>query len=333
MELRDLILSKINPKDFYKKILGYEFYGNVICPFHKDTNPSLQIKDDGYAYCYACKRGWKNIISFYMEYKDYSFTKTLYILYNDFIEPLISRKVYIDMFLELPKQKEPMAWLLSRGIGRKTINRYLLGYDHTRDRISLPIFNEWGYCVNIRFFRYFKNNEPKVISYKKGMGKCRLFPYTNLLHKEIYLFEGEMDTLLAIHLGLNAMTTTAGALSWRREFTNLFKDKIVYICYDNDQDGQKGAKIVAKELQRTAQKIYNIIIPKKLGKDFTDYMAKRPIEAFLNLVTKTREITTKDTESIERIKEPEDYSQEETMIVSLDKKSSLHIIVKVEPSD
>lgn len=332
MELRNYILNRVNAKAFYKGTLGKlegEFYGNVICPFHKDTNPSLQIRDDGSAYCYGCKRGWKDIVTFYMEYKKISLTGALYQIYSDYVEPLISRKRYLAMFYNLNEKKRARAWLLARGIGVKTIRRYLLGYDNLRDRVSLPIFNEWGYCPNIRFLRYKKNNEPKVINYKKGMGRCRLFPYTNLIHKEVYLFEGEMDCLLANHLGLNAMTMTAGAKAWRREFTPLFKDKIVYLCFDNDSDGQHGAKLVAKELKSVAFRLYNIMLPAKFGKDFSDYLGRRPLEAFLDIVTATREVTKQDVRDIKKRKEIVDFAQEESMIVGINKKATLHIIVKV----
>jgi len=332
MELRNYILSKVNPKQFYKEALGEGYGGNVICPFHEDSNPSLNIKDDGSAYCFGCKKKWKNIIDFYMEYKKLTFSRAIYNLYSKYISPIIPRGIYIKMYINLTKNTKARRWLINRGIGNKTINKFLMGYDERTKRISLPIFDEWGYCVNLRLFRYKKNNEPKVISFKKGMGKCRLFPMINLFHKEIYLFEGEMDALLGIHLGLNAMSMTGGAGAWRREFTRLFKDKIVYICFDNDASGQAGAKRVAKELHSIAETVYNIIIPKKFGKDFTDYMKHRPIEAFLNIVTATREVTPKDTRDIAKLRDFEEYSQEESMIVEMQpKKQLLHIIVKLSP--
>ena len=171
------------------------------------------------------------------------------------------------------------------------------------------------------------------MSYKKGMGKPRLFPLHTLYHKEIYIFEGEMDTLLALNSGLNAITTTGGAGGWRRKFSHLFKDKIVYICMDNDDAGQDGAKRTAKELQGIASKIYNIIIPKKLGKDFTDYIDKIPIEGFLNLVSLSREIRESDLSQIKKRRDFEEFAQEETMVASITPgKDTLHIIVKIAPS-
>jgi len=335
MELRSFLLNSISPKVFYKNILGLD-EGNVICPFHKDTNPSLNVRDDGSAYCYGCRRSWRNIIDFYMQYKKVSFSGALYQLYNDFIEPIVPRKLYLTLYSQLRKGSKPYKWLQHRGIGSRTITRFLLGYDKYHNKITLPIFNEFGYCVNIRCFSYTEEDRKKfkVFNFKKGYGKSRLFPMLSLFHKEVYVFEGEMDTLLALHLGLNGITVTGGSYSWRREFSALFKDKIVYICYDNDKAGIAGSRIVAKELTNIADKVYNVLIPEKFGKDFTDYMRHRPIEAFLNLVSSARVINKMDLKDIEKLKDVDNYIQEETMIADLKPgKNRLHIIVQIEPDE
>lgn len=336
MQLRHYILSRINALEFYKNILSLDMIpkGNVPCPIHEDKNPSMSIREDGSAHCYGCKKTWKNIIQFYMDYRKVSTTRAIYVLYNQFIEPLVSRKVYMAMFYNLKQDSKPYRWLMKRGIGRRTIQRFLMGHDEYNNKISLPIFNEWGYCVNIRLFRYKGDGNAKVISFKKNMGKPRLFPLASLYHKDIYIFEGEMDTLLAIHNGLNAVTVTAGAMSWRREFTSLFQDKIVYICLDNDSAGQQGAKIIAKELTGIADRLYNIILPKKFGKDFTDFIENQPLEAFLDLVSRTRQVSSTSLKDIRRLKDIQTYAQEETMIVPLKpEKNTIHLIVKVVPED
>lgn len=306
----------------------------MVCPFHKDDNPSLHIRVDGTAHCYGCNKKWRNIIEFDQEYHKSTLQKTLYYLFNNFIEPLITRSTYIAYAGNLKKGSKPHKWLLNRGIGDATIVRFFIGYDANSNKITLPIFNEWGFCVNLRLFRFEDDSPWKVINFKKGYGKPRLFPYSSLHHKEIYIFEGEMDTLLAIHLGLNALTVTAGAQGWRKEFTPYFKDKIVYVCMDNDPAGLAGSKNIIKELKGLASKLYNIIIPTKYGKDFTDFISHRPIESFLSLVDKTREIVKPELADFSRVKEMEEYSQEERMIIELKpNKNLLHLIIKITPDE
>ena len=333
LELRTLILNKVNPNSYYKFILGEES-GNIVCPFHKDKNPSLHIRVDGSAQCFGCNKKWRNVIEFDQEYHKSTLQKTLYYLFNNFVDPIINRSRYMAYYNNMKPNTKAYKWLIDRGIGASTIQRFLIGYNADINKITLPIFNEWGFCVNIRLFRFQDDSPWKVINFKKGYGKPRLFPYNSLFHKEIFVFEGEMDTLLAIHLGLNAVTVTAGAQGWRKEFTPHFKDKIVYVCMDNDPAGLAGSKNVVKELKGIATKLYNIIIPEKYGKDFTDFIKQRPIESFLNLVDRTREIVKPITADYDRIKEMEDFSQEERMIVELKPgKNLLHIILKITPDE
>jgi len=95
----------------------------------------------------------------------------------------------------------------------------------------------------------------KMISFKIGSGSARLFPIENIKHDTILLTEGEMDCLLAIQMGYNAMTTTGGANTWRAQWNSLFKDKTVLICYDIDKAGQAGAEKVARNLYGIAKQV------------------------------------------------------------------------------
>lgn len=336
MKLETFILNRVSYKESYSKIFpDYLIPGPVLCPFHKDTNPSLNIREDGSAYCYGCKRYWKNLIEFYCSFYNCPKHIGIFKLYSKYIEPLLGRGVYLKYCYQLDEDSKAYLYLIDRGIGDRTIRRLYLGLDIKTNRITLPIFNEYGYCINIRLFNYAKDKElPKVCSYKKGFGKPRLFPLTSLQHKEAYIFEGEMDTMLAIHLGLNAVTSTGGASGWRREFTGLFKDKVVYICMDNDKAGMSGAQQISKELKGVAEKIYPIFIPTRFGKDFTEYMQHRPLEAFLDLIAKTREVSPRFYRGITKLKGIDRYENEETMIVDLKPgKQTLHIIVKVESDE
>jgi DNA primase len=333
MELRNYILQKVNPRVYYSHELGAES-GNIVCPFHTDKNPSLHIREDGSAQCFGCNKKWRNIVEFDQAYHKCTLQKSLFYIYDNFVDPIVSRTKYLGYFQNMKINSKPYKWLINRGIGWPTIQRFLIGYNSNINKITLPIFNEWGYCVNIRLFRFEDDSPWKVINFKKGYGKPRLFPFNSLYHKEVFIFEGEMDTLLAIHLGLNSVTVTAGSQGWRREFTSYFTDKVVYICMDNDPAGIQGAKIVTKELRGVASKLYNVIIPPKFGKDFTDYIKHRPIESFLRLLDKTREVSKPDVQNIQKVRELEAFAQEETMIVDLKPgKHVLHLILKIEPDN
>ncbi|GAH25727.1 unnamed protein product, partial [marine sediment metagenome] len=69
---------------------------------------------------------------------------------------------------------------------------------------------------------------------------------------ELWLCEGELDTLCAISNGLPAVSVTGGAGSWKDDFTPLFKGKTVYIVYDCDEAGRKGSEKIASTLHGVA---------------------------------------------------------------------------------
>ena len=58
----------------------------------------------------------------------------------------------------------------------------------------------------------------------------------------VIICEGEFDTLLLISRGYSAVTSTGGSGTFKEEWIKYLKDfGIIYICYDYDDAGIKGA--------------------------------------------------------------------------------------------
>lgn len=79
---RDMVLEAIKPRDIL------EYYGvleekeaGFLCPFHKDTNPSMTIKGDLIC-CWSCMGNSINVIDFVMKYENIDFLKALQVLAN-----------------------------------------------------------------------------------------------------------------------------------------------------------------------------------------------------------------------------------------------------------
>ena len=72
---------------------------------------------------------------------------------------------------------------------------------------------------------------------------------------------GEPDTILANQLGYNAGTFTAGEGSFNRNLLPMFKDKLVYICYDKDVAGIRALKNTGPELVKYAKEVKIIDLP------------------------------------------------------------------------
>src|SRR5882672_7845661 len=77
--------------------------------------------------------------------------------------------------------------------------------------------------------------------YMYGEGTAAmLWPYWDLSAHPAWIFtEGELDQLTAESYGLPAVTS-GSVNSFKRHFTDNFKDKKVYICFDTDKAGKAG---------------------------------------------------------------------------------------------
>jgi len=151
-------------------------------------------------------------------------------------------------------------------------------------RIWIPVYDTDGKLRNIRRYRP-GLMENKLKSYydpvsKKTTGKARLYP-VNIIKDAptdapIILCEGEPDTICALSQGLTAITGTAGAETWRPEYTEFFRDRWVIICYDHDDAGRIGANKAAAALVEVADRVEMILWPDWMPPkgDLTDWVTK-----------------------------------------------------------
>lgn len=169
-----------------------------------------------------------------------------------------------------------LEWLeAKRGISLETVQRYGLGWDGRR--WTMPVYDEAGVLRNVRC--YSNTLEPKILNWPGHGSPPRLYPMAVLLNdpKVVVLCEGEFDALLANQQGIPAVTGTSGVKNigkWRDNWSEWFKDKSVYVCFDQDHDGDINARRVIKKLERYAKRIKQIQLPFPMGsgKDMTDYL-------------------------------------------------------------
>lgn len=270
----------------------------VKCPWHNDSVESMNINiNTGRFYCHACDIGgdeyeFYRIVNGYekadfkrmvldleekygirpQSEKEKSLSNSLIENFEEEATEYISDKEVQKFHKILLQSNKMLHFLLNkRGLRRETIEKYKIGYDV--ERITIPIYDSHGRCVNIRRYLPESKGKAKMISYKQGSGSARLYPIENLNNDMILLTEGEMDCLLANQMGYNAITTTGGANTWKKVWNPLFKDKTVYICYDIDRAGVAGAEKIARNLHDIAKQIKIIKLPiiDPPDGDITDY--------------------------------------------------------------
>ena len=182
-----------------------------------------------------------------------------------------------------------------RGFSVETVEKWQIGWDGYR--YTIPVFDEDGNIVNVRRYKLgAKPDEQKMLNIK-GHGEGRLFGLSILRSNEdVVLTEGETDCMILNQIGIPACTHTSGASVFKLDWIQKFKGKAVYICYDNDDGGRKGAAMVAQKLASVAAAIYIVVIPiDKRGADVTDFIVenKKTADDFRALMARSRELASK----------------------------------------
>jgi len=155
-----------------------------------------------------------------------------------------------------------------RGLTLATVKRFNLGLsiENGAKWITIPHYRN-GQLVNIKF-----RSVPPAPKDFKRVAKCRsvLFNGDCLKgRKEIFITEGELDAMTLIQEGIeNVVGSTTGAGSFDPEWIDQLKNaEKVFIVYDSDESGQKGARSLAKRLGYSG--CFNIELPK--GQDVNDF--------------------------------------------------------------
>jgi len=287
MNAKSYILERLDIAAFYSAVfVDYTPGNNVHCPFaakrhqgRSDNNPSMSLNEDGKIFCHSCAYKATSPIALVEDMRNISFKAACEYVYNKFIESTIPLSEIRKREKNL--QNNPLAIVrlkAKRKILKKTLEKYRIGWD---GRLTFPIFNCLGYCVDVRRYDLYGKYEGKgikVVSWKKGFGGARLWPIETMKQKDIFIFEGETDTLLALQEGLPAITVTSGARTWPDEFAKQFSGKRVLIVPDIDKAGQAGAEKRASAIAAYADTVKIIPLPGLTGgkgdKDFTDWVMK-----------------------------------------------------------
>jgi hypothetical protein len=274
--------------------------------FRHDPNPSMFINlEDGRYNDFGGDNGG-DAYNFYIHMHDASFSAA-----KKAVDELVGAPeeaiIKVPMPIEESKVEQWHKLLLSskellgyltqtRGINLEVIKKRKLGFDGTR--YTIPVYNKYGLCVNVRRYLPSGSGGNKMVNFSKGYGAARLYPLDALSANVVFLQEGEFDALLQETHGFNALTNTGGSGTWKREWNDLFKGKIVYICYDCDQAGKDGAEKVANHLLSVADKVFVIELPLEFGTgdDVTDWYQKyeKTTDDFMAVVSGTQEFTASD---------------------------------------
>lgn len=251
----------------------------VLCPFHQDSKPSATVNTEkNLFHCWVCGVGY-NEEQFLAKVKGITVPQA-YKLMND-----MSNASFTDWEIthkaELWADPELLHAVQLLGFSNEFIDSMQLGLSYIGNirTLAIPVFFD-NTVMDVRRYNILKApNIPKVTS-DKGAKSGWVVPYDLLKESDgdVYVFEGEKDMLCARSLGLNAVCLTGGAGAKPNEYViNVFKDRNVIICYDNDKAGREGTETLGNAIYNIAKSIKVLDISqvvKEEKEDFYDYIHK-----------------------------------------------------------
>lgn len=261
------LLRRYRPSLEIVKVGGGSNGIQLLCPFHTDTKPSFVFHlNKGRGQCYSCKKNanFEELVAALEQGNPADANKIASACYHKVTAPAGPRKVSrIDVstaqlelwHTELVTDTKLQVLMKRWGWSGEVIDRYQLG--SSEGKLVIPMF-EGDDLVGLKYYA----PGSTTIKYQNSPGSAQCcWPLENLKDDVVYLVEGEKDCLTMLSAGFNAVTFTAGAGAVPKDYIRYFAGKTVYIIYDLDEAGRKGAVNVANTLNHASKKIFIVDLP------------------------------------------------------------------------
>lgn len=296
--------------------LGWEPVGTdelkVRCPFHDDRTPScsLNVKSKLFK-CHSSGCGASgDVVTFLAGW--------LKVTRRVVVEDLSTRYGLDDQHVigsDVVERYHGAVWinavlvaeLRKRGVSDAAIRARRIGVN--KGRVTIPIYNENGTCVNVRRYLPGAPSRDKMKN-TRGHGKVRLYPIEQLKYDRIVVCGGEVKAIVVADLlnplGIGAVTTTGGEGYWENAFSLKLAGKDVSVCFDVDREGIDGAERVCAMVRRAAKSIRKLLLPLDVDKyphgDVNDWVGQEGAKAsdLTRLIEETEPWAPPRTEKLEQ---------------------------------
>jgi len=191
-----------------------------------------------------------------------------------------------------------------RGLSKKTLQAFKLGTLHQSGTqwLFIPYLSEGGECTHykmIAFDPWADEGEEGYGDWSRGengqkrvytSGGAVLYPDGRMRsQKSIAICEGEIDVLTAQQMGMNAVTSTAGAGTFTREWAARIAEAsdLAMIVYDADEAGREGRVKAGKMLVQAGMRVRFVNLPD--GTDFNDAYVEEGTDGIRTYMTQNIE--------------------------------------------
>lgn len=264
----------------------------VLCPFHSESTPSMQINTLQKIYhCFGCgAHGNEN--DFIEQY--FGINKNQVSTFKDLLFKSDSLDDYEQFSRADESYKSNYTYLdlINLGISPEILEELKVGsetYTNVNDsglpeiatntsshRLVFPVIVR-DRVIDYRAYTTDKTINPKTLS-KAGVCSGLVLPYHLWIDdmRPTIICEGEKDMAIARSNGFNAISL-GGCNNIPDVMLDNFKDRTVYIVYDNDNPGRQGALKLANALFSVTKFVYICDIGKYVKEDkedITDFFVK-----------------------------------------------------------
>ncbi len=284
----------------------------ICCPFCEDTKFHLYVHNtEGCYLCHKCgmKGSWQNLLD-NLGIKDEAILESKKgkqkIEYKAKLNTTKLDKNLAAQYHEQLPERIQTYLKDQRGITDESITKYQIGWDGKS--ITIPVFDKEGNLINVRHRRDPEKQDGNKMWNEKG-GKAALFNIATLEEVKqngssfVVITEGEFDAIVTNQNGFPAVSGTAGAATFKKDWVSEFDGiDTIYICYDTDDAGKQGAEAIGRHFGKRA-KIVLLSQERDDKVDTSDYFAKlkKTPDDFQKLLdeAKTVEIKPKDFEILQ----------------------------------
>jgi Toprim-like len=179
-------------------------------------------------------------------------------------------------------------YINSRGVSDEIIEKYKLGFGefYSDKYITLPIKLDEHLEFNHLYLRQDPEGSGRLrnASFPPKKGEAVLWGEFADEGEDLIITEGFFDCLSLLSLGKKSVFSTGGAGTFKDTWLteNLLKSKRIFVAYDNDEAGKKGAlKVLTKLKSFGCKKLHQINLSEIVGDkgDVNDYLVKFKLPA------------------------------------------------------
>ena len=239
------------------------------CPVHDDTTPSASLNTVEHVWkCYVPNCGasgdFVSLLAYFLKTERRVVLADLQTRYPDLAGVSEIPSQTVEKFHAALAQAGPLLKELEkRGVTSSMMREARLGFHD--GRITIPIFDSAGRCVNIR--RYLPGAPgPQKMRNTPGHGAPELYRVEQLVSGDsVMVCGGEMKALVAGTLlkdyAISVVSSTGGEGHWKDEWSVLMRGRTVYVCMDVDEAGVSAARQLAIALYGHAKTVRVVRLP------------------------------------------------------------------------